>query len=95
MLFEGIPSPFEATRYHSLIVDRTTLPSGLQATAWTPDGEIMALSDLERPHYGVQFHPESYLCHHGKRLLANFLRGAGLPLKADWREVADAAAGSG
>ena len=72
-VFAGIPSPFEATRYHSLIVKRETLPDCLEITAWTEEGEIMGLMHKEYPVHGVQFHPESILTQDGKRLLENFL----------------------
>jgi anthranilate synthase component 2 len=84
-LFAGIPDGFEATRYHSLIVDRESLPVDLEVTAWTGDGVIMGLRDKNRPHFGVQFHPESYLCHEGKKLLARFLEIAELPVRDGWR----------
>ena len=84
-LFTGLPDPFEATRYHSLIVDRPSLPPGLQVTAWTDDGTVMGLRDRERPHFGVQFHPESYLCRHGRQLLARFLEIANLPVRPEWK----------
>ncbi|MFO7662195.1 MAG: aminodeoxychorismate/anthranilate synthase component II [Chloroflexota bacterium] len=71
-LFNGIPSPFTATRYHSLIVEEP-LPESLQVTAFTRDGEVMGLQHHEHPVYGVQFHPESILTEHGKRILQNFL----------------------
>jgi anthranilate synthase/aminodeoxychorismate synthase-like glutamine amidotransferase len=73
-VFAGLPSPFEATRYHSLVVERASLPSCLEVTAWTAEGEIMGLSHKERPVEGVQFHPESVLTTHGKELLANWVR---------------------
>lgn len=73
-VFAGLPSPFEATRYHSLLVRRETLPDCLAITAWTEEGEIMGLAHKELPVYGVQFHPESILTSEGKRLLGNFLR---------------------
>jgi anthranilate synthase component II len=76
-LFDGMPNPFVATRYHSLIVDRDTLPSELQITAETKDGIIMAIEHRELPVYGVQFHPESILTPTGKQLLANFLKKSG------------------
>ena len=72
-LFEGVPSPFVATRYHSLIVDRGTLPESLQVLAETEAREIMALRARGSRVYGVQFHPESVMTSHGKRILANFL----------------------
>ncbi len=72
-VFERLPNPFEATRYHSLIVKRENLPSNLQITAWTEDKEIMGLRHREHPIYGVQFHPESILTSAGKELLKNFL----------------------
>jgi anthranilate synthase/aminodeoxychorismate synthase-like glutamine amidotransferase len=83
-LFQGIPDGFEATRYHSLIVDRDSLPDALEVTAWTEDGVVMGVRDIGRPHFGVQFHPESYLCHEGRRLLARFLAIAGLPVRKGW-----------
>ena len=72
-VFAGMPEPFEATRYHSLIVKRETLPDCLEITAWTAEGEIMGLRHREFPVHGVQFHPESILTQDGKRMLANFL----------------------
>jgi len=72
-VFRGLPSPFTATRYHSLAVKRETLPEVLAVTAWTADGEIMGLSHRTRPIHGVQFHPESIATEHGHDLLANFL----------------------
>jgi anthranilate synthase component II len=73
-VFEGLPSPFEATRYHSLVIERETLPDCLEVTAWTEDGEIMGVRHKTLPVEGVQFHPESILTQHGHDLLANFLR---------------------
>lgn len=73
-VFEGMPEPFEATRYHSLIVKRDTLPDCLEITAWTEEGEIMGLMHKKFPVHGVQFHPESILTQDGKRLLENFLK---------------------
>ena len=72
-VFTGLPSPFEATRYHSLVVERDTLPACLEITAETAEGEIMGLAHRELPVYGVQFHPESILTQHGKQLLQNFI----------------------
>lgn len=72
-VFAGLPSPFTATRYHSLAVKRESLPDVLDVTAWTADGEIMGLAHRTRPIHGVQFHPESIATEHGHDLLANFL----------------------
>lgn len=72
-VFAGLPSPFTATRYHSLIVDRDTVPDVLEITAWTEEGEIMGLRHQERPLEGVQFHPESFLTDHGHQLLGTWL----------------------
>ncbi len=72
-VFEHLPNPFEATRYHSLIVDRATLPGSLEVTAETAEGEIMGLRHREFPIQGVQFHPESVLTGEGMALLRNFL----------------------
>jgi len=72
-VFAGLPTPFEATRYHSLIVKRDTLPACLRVTAETAEGEIMGLAHKVLPVYGVQFHPESILTTEGKKLLKNFL----------------------
>ena len=77
-VFAGLPSPFTATRYHSLAVKRETLPDVLEVTAWTADGEIMGLAHKSRPIHGVQFHPESIATQHGHDLLANFLDLAGV-----------------
>jgi anthranilate synthase/aminodeoxychorismate synthase-like glutamine amidotransferase len=73
-VFAGLPNPFDATRYHSLIADRSTLPDCLKVTAETAEGEIMGLMHREWPVHGVQFHPESILTAEGKNLLANFLK---------------------
>ena len=74
-VFEGLPEPLTATRYHSLIVDRPSLPEALEVTAWLEDGTIMGLRHRQWPHLqGVQFHPESVLTESGHALLANFLR---------------------
>ena len=77
-LFAGLPSPFTATRYHSLAVKRETLPDDLEVTAWTADGEIMGLQHRTRPIHGVQFHPESIATEHGHDMIANFLDLAGV-----------------
>ncbi|MFZ9937298.1 MAG: anthranilate synthase component II [Luteolibacter sp.] len=73
-VFAGMPEPFEATRYHSLIVKRETLPDCLEITAWTDEGEIMGLAHKQHPVHGVQFHPESILTQDGRKMLENFLR---------------------
>jgi anthranilate synthase/aminodeoxychorismate synthase-like glutamine amidotransferase len=73
-LFAGLPSPFEATRYHSLLVDAASLPPCLRVTAWTAEGEIMGLAHETLPIEGVQFHPESILTTHGKELIGNWTR---------------------
>lgn len=72
-VFKGLPSPFDATRYHSLIIERSSLPDCLEITAWTAEGEIMGVMHKEHPVHGVQFHPESILTLEGKKLLQNFL----------------------
>ncbi|WP_274365926.1 aminodeoxychorismate/anthranilate synthase component II [Paenibacillus thermotolerans] len=73
-IFEGLPSPFTATRYHSLIVKRETLPDCLEISAWTEEGEIMGLRHKEHRVEGVQFHPESIITEHGLTLLRNFVQ---------------------
>lgn len=73
-IFEGIENPFEATRYHSLLIERESLPACLEITAWTEDGEIMGVRHREHLVVGVQFHPESILTRAGKDILSNFLR---------------------
>ncbi|EJQ89219.1 hypothetical protein IGW_04626 [Bacillus cereus ISP3191] len=73
-IFSDIPNPFTATRYHSLIVKKETLPDCLEVTSWTEEGEIMALRHTTLPIEGVQFHPESIMTSHGKVLLQNFIR---------------------
>ncbi|MDO6590646.1 aminodeoxychorismate/anthranilate synthase component II [Loktanella sp. D2R18] len=78
-LFKGLPSPFEATRYHSLIVERATLPDCLEITAELEDGTIMGLQHKTLPIHGVQFHPESIKSEHGHKLLNNFLEMAKVP----------------
>ncbi|MDH3627675.1 MAG: aminodeoxychorismate/anthranilate synthase component II [Acidobacteriota bacterium] len=77
-LFEGLPAKFDATRYHSLVIDESTLPDCLEATAHTPEGVLMALRHRQHPVWGVQFHPESILTDVGADLLQNFLRGTGV-----------------
>lgn len=72
-LFKGLPSPFKATRYHSLIVERDTLPDCLEITAWLQDGTIMGLAHKELPIHSCQFHPESIASEHGHAMLKNFL----------------------
>ncbi len=76
-LFETVPSPFVATRYHSLIVDKDGLPDGLIVNAWADDDTVQGLRHAQLPIHGVQFHPESIASEHGHRLLANFLALAG------------------
>ena len=78
-VFRGLPSPFLATRYHSLVVDRATLPAELEVTAWLEDGTIMGLRHRTKPIEGVQFHPESIASEHGHQLLKNFLDMAQVP----------------
>ncbi len=77
-VFAGLPSPFEATRYHSLIVRDADLPAAFHVNARSPDGVIMGMHHRELPLHGVQFHPESIATEHGHALLANFLRLAGI-----------------
>lgn len=73
-VFKGLPSPFRATRYHSLVIERESLPAELEITAWTEDGEIMGVRHKTLPIEGVQFHPESILTEYGHEMLANFLK---------------------
>ena len=73
-VFKGLPNPFRATRYHSLVIERETLPDCLDITAWTDDGEIMGVRHKTLAVEGVQFHPESILTEHGHAMLANFLK---------------------
>jgi anthranilate synthase/aminodeoxychorismate synthase-like glutamine amidotransferase len=91
-LFQGIPSPLEAMRYHSLLVSPEGLPRDLEVTAWSDDrpvqSEIMALCHRTLPVYGVQFHPESVATQAGKRLLSNFLTLSGYPLGSSPSPVA-------
>jgi len=77
-VFRGLPSPFRATRYHSLAVKRETFPAVLNIDAETADGEVMGLSHKTRPVFGVQFHPESIASEHGHAIVGNFLAAAGL-----------------
>jgi anthranilate synthase component 2 len=76
-IFAGLPNPFDATRYHSLVIDRATAPACLEVTAWTDDGTIMGVRHREYAIEGVQFHPESILTDAGMRLLENFLQTQG------------------
>jgi anthranilate synthase/aminodeoxychorismate synthase-like glutamine amidotransferase len=76
----GVNDPFEATRYHSLIVERSSIPDELVVTAWTADDTVMGLRHTRHPTYGVQFHPESVLTKEGKKILANFIRRAARPI---------------
>jgi anthranilate synthase component 2 len=73
-VFHGLPNPLTATRYHSLVIEKKSLPACLEVTAWTDDGEIMGVRHRDLPVEGVQFHPESILTEKGHELLANFLR---------------------
>ena len=88
-LFAGLPDPFVATRYHSLVIAPDSIPASLRVTARSEDGEIMAVQHTEHPVYGVQFHPESVLTEHGYRLLDHFLNG----VPATPRPLPDAADG--
>ena len=72
-VFRGLPSPLTATRYHSLIADRDSIPAELELTAWTEEGEVMGLRHRSLPIEGVQFHPESFMTEHGHRILSNLL----------------------
>jgi anthranilate synthase component II len=81
-LFEGLPNPFIATRYHSLAIKSETLPEDLIVTAWTEDKEIMGVQHRSRPIHGVQFHPESIATEGGHKILANFLKMAGIEAEA-------------
>jgi anthranilate synthase component 2 len=87
-LFEGLPNPFRATRYHSLVIAPDSVPDALEVLATSEDGEIMAVQHREHPVHGLQFHPESVLTEHGYRLIDHFLHGMSgsarpLPLAAD------------
>ncbi|MCD4750369.1 MAG: aminodeoxychorismate/anthranilate synthase component II [Thermoanaerobaculales bacterium] len=85
-LFAHLENPIEATRYHSLIAARDTVPEELRITAWTEDGLVMAVEHRDRSHFGVQFHPESYLSLCGMDILARFLKRANVTLKPEWEE---------
>ena len=78
-VFAGLPSPFEATRYHSLVVDQESVPGCLEVTAWLEDGTVMGLSHKDLPMHGVQFHPESIASEHGHALLKNFVNEMKVP----------------
>ena len=91
-LFGAIPSPFAATRYHSLHVRADTLGASLEATAWTADGVVMGLRHRERPIFGVQFHPESIASPAGAAIIANFLRIASVASEPRVRTERDTAA---
>jgi len=78
-VFAGLPSPFEATRYHSLVVDQNSVPDCLEVTAWLEDGTVMGLSHRALPMHGVQFHPESIASEHGHALLKNFVNEMKVP----------------
>lgn len=80
-VYRGLPNPFEATRYHSLIIQRETMPKVLEITAWTEEGEVMGVRHKTFPIEGVQFHPESILTRVGKDLLKNFLESAAAPVR--------------
>ncbi|MDQ6709555.1 MAG: aminodeoxychorismate/anthranilate synthase component II [Candidatus Dormibacteraeota bacterium] len=86
-IFSGLPDPFEATRYHSLIVERSTVPAALRVTAWTDDEVVMGLEHLEHPVVGVQFHPESILTVLGTDMLARFI-----DVSRRWRKPATGSA---
>jgi len=78
-VFKGLPNPVTATRYHSLVIDKNTIPDCLEVTAWLEDGTVMGLSHRELPMHGVQFHPESIASEHGHALLQNFVNDLKVP----------------
>ena len=78
-VFKGLPTPFEATRYHSLVEDQNSVPDCLEVTAWLEDGTVMGLSHKDLPMHGVQFHPESIASEHGHALLKNFVQEMKVP----------------
>jgi anthranilate synthase/aminodeoxychorismate synthase-like glutamine amidotransferase len=88
-IFSGLPSPFTACRYHSLVVDPASLPSQLRSTAETIEGVVMALEHRDYPVFGVQFHPESILTEHGYAMLTSFLVRAGLAIGEDLPKLGD------
>ena len=88
-VFKGLPSPFTATRYHSLIVEKESLPDCLEITAESSDGLIMGLAHKDYPIYGVQFHPESIASDYGHQILGNFLEIAGLSIDHDFFQTLD------
>jgi anthranilate synthase component 2 len=90
-VFEGLPDGYTATRYHSLSVEKDSLPAELEVTAWTDDGEIMGFQHRNRPIFGVQFHPESFATEYGHELIGNFLRRA---QPAEPAEADDATSGA-
>lgn len=87
-IFKNLPAPLTVCRYHSLIVSRRDLPACLEMTAWTSDGVVMAIAHRDAPLYGVQFHPEAILTQHGDRMLASFLRLAGIEVPPGRAEFA-------
>jgi anthranilate synthase/aminodeoxychorismate synthase-like glutamine amidotransferase len=87
-IFANVPSPFRAGRYHSLVVEPSSLPASLRPTAWSANDELMAFEHERLPVYGVQFHPESILTDHGYELLANFLRLAAIKVDQDGHSLA-------
>lgn len=86
-VFQGMPDPFVATRYHSLVIERSSIPDCLEISAWTEDGEIMGVRHRTLPVEGVQFHPESVLSEHGHLLLDNFLHGNAVQKHSSMCEV--------